>query len=113
MSISFAALIAADVSFMRTFGLGLTLAVLADATLVRMVLMPAFMHALGEWNWWAPTWLARLHARVGLREIDAASNAVASNTDGLNADALNAVTLEHVMKKVEGECHECCRSRPR
>ena len=54
MSISFAALIAAEVSFMRMFGLGLTLAVLADATLVRMVLVPAFMHVMGEWNWWAP-----------------------------------------------------------
>jgi RND superfamily putative drug exporter len=66
MAISFAALIAAEVSFMRMFGLGLTLAVLVDATLVRMVLMPAFMHLLGEWNWWAPKWLARLHRRVGL-----------------------------------------------
>ena len=57
MSISFAALIAANVSFMRMFGLGLTLAVLVDATLVRMVLVPAFMHVMGEWNWWAPAWL--------------------------------------------------------
>ncbi|WP_445167761.1 MMPL family transporter [Mycolicibacterium sp. Dal123E01] len=70
MSISFAALIAAEVSFMRMFGLGLTLAVLVDATLVRMVLMPAFMHLLGEWNWWAPSWLARLHRRFGLRDGD-------------------------------------------
>jgi|GEM_PF-7095655 len=54
MSISLAALIAAEMSFMRMFGLGLTLAVLADATLVRMVSMPAFMHVMGEWNWWAP-----------------------------------------------------------
>ena len=46
MSISFAALIAAQVSFMRMFGVGLTLAVLVDATLVRMVLVPAFMHVL-------------------------------------------------------------------
>jgi putative drug exporter of the RND superfamily len=66
MSISFAALIAAEVSFMRMFGLGLTLAVLADATLVRMVLMPAFMHVMGEWNWWAPKWLTRIHDRFGL-----------------------------------------------
>ena len=48
MSISFAALIAAQVSFMRMFGVGLTLAVLADATLVRMLLVPAFMHVLGR-----------------------------------------------------------------
>ena len=48
MSISFAALIAAQVSFMRMFGVGLTLAVLVDATLVRMVLVPAFMHVMGR-----------------------------------------------------------------
>jgi RND superfamily putative drug exporter len=68
MAISFAALIAAQVAFMRMFGLGLTLAVLADATLVRMVLVPAFMHVLGRWNWWAPKPLARLHERIGLSE---------------------------------------------
>ncbi|MGE0218606.1 MMPL family transporter [Mycolicibacterium sp.] len=68
MSISFAALIAAQVSFMRMFGVGLTLAVLADATLVRMLLVPAFMHVLGQWNWWAPAPLARLHQRIGLSE---------------------------------------------
>jgi RND superfamily putative drug exporter len=66
MSVSFAALIAARVSFMRMFGAGLTPAVLADATLVRMVLVPAFMHVLGQWNWWAPSWLAWLHRRLGL-----------------------------------------------
>ena len=68
MSISFAALIAAQVAFMRMFGVGLTLAILADATLVRMLLVPAFMHVLGRWNWWAPAPLARLHERIGLRE---------------------------------------------
>jgi RND superfamily putative drug exporter len=70
MSISFAALIAAQVSFMRMFGLGLTLAVLADATLVRMVLVPAFMHVLGRWVWWAPKPLAWLHDRIGISESD-------------------------------------------
>ncbi|RZT26034.1 RND superfamily putative drug exporter [Mycobacterium sp. BK558] len=68
MSISFAALIAAQVAFMRMFGVGLTLAILADATLVRMLLVPAFMHVMGRWNWWAPAPLARLHERIGLRE---------------------------------------------
>ncbi|BBZ32223.1 MMPL family transporter [Mycolicibacterium confluentis] len=72
MSISFAALIAAQVSFMRMFGLGLTLAVLVDATLVRMVLVPAFMHVLGRWNWWAPKPLVRLHERIGISESGAA-----------------------------------------
>jgi len=68
MSISFAALIAAQVSFMRMFGLGLTLAILVDATLVRMVLLPAFMHVMGEWNWWAPKWMTKLHDRFGIED---------------------------------------------
>jgi putative drug exporter of the RND superfamily len=68
MSMSFAALIAAHVSFMRMFGLGLTLAVFADATLVRMVLVPAFMHVMGRWNWWAPKPLVWLHERFGISE---------------------------------------------
>jgi putative drug exporter of the RND superfamily len=68
MSISFAALIAANVSIMRLLGVGLVLAVLADATLVRMVLVPAFMHAMGQWNWWAPKRLKWLHHRLGLND---------------------------------------------
>jgi putative drug exporter of the RND superfamily len=68
MSISFAALTAAQVSFMRMFGFGLTVAVLVDATLVRMVLVPAFMSMLGQYNWWAPKPLAAFHERFGLVE---------------------------------------------
>lgn len=78
MSISFAALIAAEVAFMRMFGVGLTLAVLADATLVRMGLVPAFMHLLGRWNWWSPKPLARLHERIGFNESAEPSRAEGS-----------------------------------
>ena len=81
MSIAFAALIASDVSFMRMFGLGLTLAVLVDATLVRMVLVPAFMHVLGRRNWWAPAPLVRLHKRLGLND----GHSVAIPEQGLDA----------------------------
>ncbi len=70
MSISFAALIAAQVQVMRLFGLGLTVAVLVDATLVRMVLVPAFMQVLGRWNWWAPKPLVWLHERIRLGDGD-------------------------------------------
>jgi RND superfamily putative drug exporter len=68
MCISFSALMAAQVAFMRMFGVGLTLAILVDATLVRMLLVPAFMHVLGRVNWWAPKPLARLHERFGISE---------------------------------------------
>lgn len=40
----------------------------ADATLVRMVVVPAFMHVMGRWNWWAPKPLAWLHDRFGISE---------------------------------------------
>lgn len=69
MAISFAALIASQVSFMRMFGVGLTLAILVDATLVRLVLVPAFMRVMGRWNWWAPEPLARLHRRIAINEL--------------------------------------------
>jgi putative drug exporter of the RND superfamily len=69
MSVSFAALIAAHVSIMRMFGLGLTLAVLMDATLVRTMLVPAFMHMLGRANWWAPAPVVRLHDRYVIDTI--------------------------------------------
>jgi putative drug exporter of the RND superfamily len=74
MSISFATLSAAEVSFLRMLGVGLTLAVLADATLVRMLLVPAFMHMMGRFNWWAPKSLRRLHERLGIREVTHASS---------------------------------------
>jgi putative drug exporter of the RND superfamily len=87
MSISFAALIAAHVSFMRMFGLGLTLAVLADATLVRMVLVPAFMHVMGQWNWWAPKWMVVLHQRLGFNDGHAV--ATTESEQPLQADFRN------------------------
>ena len=82
MSISFAALIAGQVSLTRMLGLGLALAVLADATLVRMVLVPAFMHMLGQWNWWAPRSLLRLHERFAINEGTATGASEVSTADG-------------------------------
>ena len=50
------------------------LAILLDATLVRVVLVPSFMRLAGEWNWWAPKPLARLHRRIGLSEAASAES---------------------------------------
>ena len=68
MAITFSALVAAKVAIMRLFGVGLTLAVLMDATLVRLVLVPAFMRVAGKWNWWAPKPLRALHEKFGISE---------------------------------------------
>jgi RND superfamily putative drug exporter len=51
------------------FGLGLAVAVLVDATLVRMVLVPSVMQLLGRANWWMPAWLDRIVPRLGV-EVD-------------------------------------------
>jgi RND superfamily putative drug exporter len=74
MAIVFAALATGQVSFMQMFGTGLTLAVLMDATLVRGVLVPAFMRVAGRANWWAPRPLARWHDRHGWTESGVAGS---------------------------------------
>ncbi|WP_381797335.1 MMPL family transporter [Streptomyces niveus] len=56
------------ISYLKAIGLGLAVAVLMDATLVRGALVPAFMRLAGRANWWAPGPLARFHRRFGLRE---------------------------------------------
>jgi RND superfamily putative drug exporter len=68
MVIVFGCFAAARIGNIEQIGLGLAVAVLIDATVVRCLLVPATMTLLGRWNWRAPSWLARLHARVGLRE---------------------------------------------
>jgi hypothetical protein len=55
----------------KEFGLALAIAVAVDATLVRMILVPAAMTLLGPANWWAPAPLRRLHQRLGLHETPA------------------------------------------
>lgn len=56
------------VVFMKMLGLGMLVAILVDATVVRALLVPATMKLLGRWNWWAPAPLARWWERHGFRE---------------------------------------------
>jgi RND superfamily putative drug exporter len=75
LAIVFVAFATSQVSFLKLFGIGTALASLVDATLIRALLVPAFMRLAGQANWWAPAPLRRLHARVGLREAPGASGA--------------------------------------
>ncbi len=68
MVIVFGAFGLARTGTIQQVGIGLAVAVAVDATIVRCVLVPATMTLLGRFNWWAPAWLSRLHARVGPRE---------------------------------------------
>ena len=68
LAISLFAFGTSGVSFIQMFGLGTGLAVLLDATLVRGILLPAGMRALGRRAWWSPGPLRRFHARFGVSE---------------------------------------------
>ena len=66
--IVFSGFVAGQLLVIKETGVGLAVAVLLDATLVRMLLVPATMALLGDWNWWAPRGLRRWHARFGITE---------------------------------------------
>lgn len=68
MVIVFIGLSLGHINGVKQMGIALAIAVALDATLVRMLLVPATMTVLGEANWWAPQWLARAYNRFGLRE---------------------------------------------
>jgi RND superfamily putative drug exporter len=68
MVIVFVCFAFAEMGQIEQVGLGLTVAVLIDATVVRCLLVPATMTLLGKWNWYAPAPLKRLHAKIKLEE---------------------------------------------
>ncbi len=68
MVIVFAGFAAGDMLMVKQMGIALAVAVAVDATLVRCLLVPAAMTLFGEFNWWAPAPLRRLHRRFGLSE---------------------------------------------
>ncbi len=81
LSITFFAFATGGITFMKLFGLGLGIAILVDAFIVRATLVPALMHLAGSANWWAPPWAKRIHARFGLDESGAADAAATTDDD--------------------------------
>ena len=68
LALVFAAIGTSSVTVVKMLGLGMVLAVLCDAFLIRATLVPAFMKLAGDANWWAPNWLRRWHLRWGMWE---------------------------------------------
>jgi uncharacterized membrane protein YdfJ with MMPL/SSD domain len=64
----FGAFALSSITFIKAIGFSMALAVLIDATIVRGILVPAFMRVMGSVNWWAPRWVQRAVARIGLYE---------------------------------------------
>ena len=69
MVVVFLAFLAAPDVFLKLFGIGLASAIFLDATLVRMVLVPAVMQLLGDRNWWIPDWLERILPRLDAEKV--------------------------------------------
>ena len=69
MVVVFLAFLAAPDLFLKLFGIGLATAIFLDATVVRMVLVPAVMQLLGDRNWWIPGWLERALPRIDVERV--------------------------------------------
>jgi RND superfamily putative drug exporter len=68
LAIALGAFVTSRIVLIKELGFGVAFAVLLDAIVVRALLVPSLMRLLGEWNWWAPARLRRLHDRFGLHE---------------------------------------------
>jgi len=69
MVVVFLAFVASPEVFLKLFGIGLAAAIFLDATVVRMVLVPAVMQLLGPRNWWIPDWLERRLPRLDVERV--------------------------------------------
>src|SRR5205807_521024 len=78
----FLSFVLGDVRVLKLVGLGLAAAVFIDATIVRMVLVPATMELLGNANWWLPRWLDRIVPRISVEAPPEVRPALASTADG-------------------------------
>lgn len=74
----FAAFALADIITIKSIGVGMAIAVAIDATIIRVLLVPATMRILGKWNWWAPGILRRFVDRLGFSHVEDEGDAVAT-----------------------------------
>ncbi len=86
MTAVFGAFILDDQIFLKIIGIGMAAAVVIDATIIRLVLVPATMELLGDKNWWMPAWLDRIIPHLDI--------------EGTHADAPQAVEPEHELVSV-------------
>ncbi|WP_232847763.1 MMPL family transporter [Occultella kanbiaonis] len=73
LAVSFGVYATGSVMYLQMIGIGVAVAIVIDATVIRGILVPALMRLAGEANWWAPTFLTPVFRRFGLREEEPAS----------------------------------------
>jgi RND superfamily putative drug exporter len=106
LAVVFIAFGTSDITFIKLFGVGLTMAVLMDATLIRAALVPAFMRLAGNANWWAPPFMRRIYERWGIHELP--DERIIDLTDGYKqkllelADGATSEEELHALLEVEG-----------
>jgi len=93
MVIVFASFVLGDVVFGKMFGIGLAAAILIDATIVRMVLVPATMELLGDRNWWLPAWLDRLLPNIHVEGHEVTDAEMDTDVD---VDLVSQLTTEEL-----------------
>jgi uncharacterized membrane protein YdfJ with MMPL/SSD domain len=74
---------ASSITFIKLIGVAMATAIIVDAVLVRMLVVPAAMRLMGQANWWAPKPLRRLHTRYGIREDARDQGEMAASEDQL------------------------------
>ena len=82
MVVVFSAFALADSITIKSIGVGMAIAVLIDATIVRVLLVPATMRLMGRWNWWAPGPLGRLADRLGFSHVESEDEPVVTRYAG-------------------------------
>ncbi len=87
LAVAVGAFATSQIVFIKENGIGIALAVLIDASIIRALLVPSLMALLGRWNWWAPAPLRRLHRRLGFA---AGPGAEPAGDDPAAAEAVTA-----------------------
>ncbi len=111
------AFVFSDLVMMKYLAFGLLIALLLDATIVRMFLVPAIMKLLGDDCWWAPRWMKRLQNRIGLGEThlpDERKRPVVREPDPALVGAGAPVSAAEARRPVHDPTHPLAgRARPR
>ena len=93
LAISFSLYATGQVMYLQMIGVGIAVAILVDATIIRAVLVPAFMRLAGRANWWAPGPLRRLQRRLDPHREDLTSPATAPSSWNASVDDEPAATI--------------------
>ena len=96
----FLSFVMGDDRIIKEFGLGLATAIFVDATVIRLVLVPATMTLLGRWNWWFPSTLDRLVPRLNI-EGDPEEESMPETPSFPDELILTGVALEYLARRIE------------